>query len=291
MDKALTTQQPNAVAMVEMPINLPVLAGEVDMVEIQEALAANMEEGQSLQFPKIKMPTGGNLFWSIPTETEEPEMAKELIGVVLLKQTSNVYYEVDGAEKGKLPDCSSRDGKVGYPRESANGVPAAINCATCPKNQWGSKVKDGIPQKGKACKNVMNIAFLMEGSVFPHHIPITPGSLSSWTDYAKRLTTARIPKPIYGVVTKIKLVKVTNDSKLDYAQASFHKVADLTAAQKVEIKKFASYIEPFFRAVEVDAEDVYAEEEVAAATYQAAAGAGAGSAVGQAAAGSSGEAY
>ena len=275
MDKALTTQQQNAVAMVEMPINLPVLAGEVDMVEIQEALSANMEEGQSLQFPKIKMPTGGNLFWSIPTETEEPEMAKELIGVVLLKQTSNVYYEVDGAEKGKRPDCASQDGKGGYLQSDVTKARTII-CATCPKNQWGSKVKDGIPQKGKACKNVMNIAFLLEGNVFPHHIPITPGSLASWTDYAKRLTTARMPKPLYGVVTKIKLVKVTNDSKLDYAQATFHKVADLTNAQKAEVKKFASYIEPFFRAVEVDAEDVYAEEVGSvdggtSGTYQAAA--------------------
>ena len=262
---ALATQQQNAVAVVETPINLPVLTGEVDMVEIQEALAANLEEGQSLQFPKIKMPTGGNTFWSIPTEAEEPEMATELIGVVLLKQSSNVYYEVDGAEKGKRPDCASRDGKVGY--EQGSTVP--VNCVTCPKNQWGSKVKDGVPMKGKGCKNVMNIAFLLEGNVFPHHIPITPGSLASWTDYAKRLTTARMPKPLYGVVTKIKLAKVTNDSKLDYAQATFHKVADLTNAQKAEVKRFASYIEPFFHQVEVDAEDVYAEEEVTSATYDA----------------------
>lgn len=279
-NKAVATQQnASAVAVVDAPINLPVFTGDVDMAEIKEALAANLEEGQNLQFPKIKMPAGGNVFWSIPTETEEPEMAKELIGVVLLKQSSNVYYEVDGAEKGKRPDCASRDGKVGY--EQGSTVP--VSCVTCHKNQWGSKVKDGVPMKGKACKNVMNIAFLLEGNVFPHHIPITPGSLASWTDYAKRLTTARMPKPLYGVVTKIKLVKVTNDSKLDYAQATFHKVADLTNAQKAEVKKFASYIEPFFHQVEVDAEDVYAEEEVANATYQAAAG--------QAAATSSDEAY
>lgn len=262
-DKALATQQPAALVAVELPINLPVLTGDVDMAEIKEALAANMEEGESLQFPKIKMPTGGMVFWEIPTEEEKPTMAEELIGVVLLKQAGNVWYEVDGAEKGKRPDCASRDGKLGF-MQNTPSMP--INCATCPRNQWGSKMKDGQPLKGKACKNVMNLAFLMEGNVFPHHIPITPGSLASWHDYAKRLTTARIPKPLYGVVTKIRLVKVSNGQNLAYAQATFHKVGDLTNAQKAEVKKFASYIEPFFRAIEVEAEDVYAEEE--AVSYQ-----------------------
>jgi cell division septation protein DedD len=145
----------------------------------------------------------------------------EVVLVAARSSTSKRYYE-DSYVSGEVlsPTCASVDGIA--PNVS---TPVSKACATCPKNVWGSGVRqDGTPSKGKACSDfkrlvVWPVGLNREGrSVRPAvlDLPATsfktrePGTMAL-KEYVMALGTNGIP--VYGYV-----------AKLDFADAEFPQV-------------------------------------------------------------------
>ena len=201
---------------------------ELDVVKQEQQLAVSsgmdelMEEldGVELSFDKIKIPSGGVTAFEVPgDDPENPDMVKELVGVVVHHQPKNVYYrksfEERGPEDSNAPDCSSRDGKTGV-RE--NGT---ASCKTCKYNKWGSG-KNG----GKACQNRMDLYVLMDGAFFPVVLSLPGTSIKAFNAYVQGIVI-RNKKKVCAVKTKITLKKVQNSTGINYATCVFSKVGDL----------------------------------------------------------------
>jgi hypothetical protein len=86
--------------------------------------------------------------------------------------------------------------------------PQAENCASCPKNAWGSDPAGG---KGKACKNVRRLALIAaddldkvdSAPVYLAKIPIT--SVKNWATYASEVSNV-LKRPPLGVKTIMAVV-------------------------------------------------------------------------------------
>lgn len=121
--------------------------------------------GLDLTFDRIKIPAGGSMVFEIPDgDSEEVNMVKEIVGVILLHHPAYAYYKDKYTGGSNPPDCGSFDGVNG------TGDPGGC-CATCKLNQFGS----GEGQS-KACKNRRMIYVLMEGELFPIVLSLPTGS-------------------------------------------------------------------------------------------------------------------
>ncbi|MHB8171259.1 MAG: hypothetical protein ACYDG6_06920 [Thermincolia bacterium] len=253
-----TVEQQTALAVANPTINLPVLAGEVDMAEMREVFEANLgETGTTFEFEKIKMPSGGGIAWEIPTEDEKPQVAQELKGVIMDHYLVNAFWEKPFDGDNNPPDCFSLDAMNGHKRDSeAGAINYAGSCLTCNRNQFGSgwkidpKTQRKVQTKGKACKNIYRIYLLQEGQILPVLIPLPPTSIGNLKDYLKRLT-ARM-KPYYAVTTKIKLEKAISSDGITYSEAVFAKDGDLSKAEALVLKSYIQTMKPVMRAVAIE---------------------------------------
>ena len=189
-------------------------ATPADMQWLNEAMSEDCA-GIELQLDRIKIPAGGSTAFEIPTgDSDEPEMVKEITGVILFNHPANAYYKDKYTGGSNPPDCSSFDGIHG------TGTPGG-NCKTCPYNKFGSG--DG---KSKACKNRRILYILREGQLFPVILNLPVGSSGAYKNYVKHLLTQR--SSLSRVVTTISLKKAMSDSNIAYSQAAFKFVRQLT---------------------------------------------------------------
>ena len=159
--------------------------------------------GLDLTFDRIKIPAGGATAFEIPDgDSEEVNMVKEIVGVILLHHPAYAYYKDKYNGGSNPPDCGSFDGVNG------TGDPGGV-CASCPLNQFGS----GEGQS-KACKNRRMIYVLMEGELFPMVLSLPTGSLKEFTKYLKRQLSKG--RKLNQIVTKISLKKATNSSGIAF---------------------------------------------------------------------------
>ena len=92
----------------------------------------------------------------------QPVPSIEVILVAANPRLSRIYYEGDYIEGSNAsPDCYSMDGLVPDPGISN---PVSPQCATCPKQEWGSKITDE-GKRSKACQDNRRVAV-----VFPHDL-------------------------------------------------------------------------------------------------------------------------
>lgn len=211
-------------------INLPVLSDPQGVAEVMEV---NLE-GIAASFPRIKFPSGGMLAFEVPSE-EGSDVAKELVGVVIDQVSTNTYWSKKYDGQNNQPDCFSADGKIGT-RTPVATLPwsgSTMECSRCPLNQYGS----GDDGKGKACKNNRKLYLVREDEILPVEILIPPSSLKAWNTYTIALTSK--VKPIDGVVTRIKLKKATSAGGIEYSEAVFQKVAELTPQEREAIRGYA----------------------------------------------------
>lgn len=197
-------------------------------------------EGLQLNFDKVKIPSGGGLAFEVPGENpDEPDMAKELIGVIVDHHPINALWQNKYEGQNNPPDCNSMDGKCG------TGIPGG-SCKTCKFNQYGTS-EDG---KGKICKNMHRIYLLRSGELFPILLTLPPTSIKSFSDYLKRIITKGFKSS--SVVTKITLKKVQNNTGISYSQAQFIKVSALDKTTFKEIEAYSSNIKKTTRVVQVE---------------------------------------
>lgn len=174
---------------------------------LNEALSDDCQ-GLEFSFDRVKLPAGGGTAFEIPSaESEDPELAKDIAGVIVYNHPAFAYYHDKYTGGNNPPDCGSFDGVTGI------GTPGG-NCQNCPYNKFGS----GEGQS-KLCKNKRMLYILREGELFPITLSLPTGSLKTFTDYVKsHLSRGR---KLNQVVTKITLKKATNASGITFSQAVF----------------------------------------------------------------------
>lgn len=191
---------------------------------------ADEMDGLRLNFPKVKIPSGGMLQFEIPgDDPENPEYSKSLEGVILFNHASGAYWP-EGSEydENTTPLCSSVDGKSGI------GEPGGT-CAVCPLNQFGSAL-DGRG-KGKACKNMRVLYLLRDGEFMPLQVTLPPTSIKPFNDFYSLCFASR-RRGSCGSVVQIGLKKM-NNGRDDYSVATFRKVYDFTGEELAQMKAYA----------------------------------------------------
>ena len=261
------TSKDTAVATVAaVTFDLPALTNPE---EAKEVMQENLTElGGNLNFPKVKIPSGGGLSFEVVNEEGDAVPASELQGVILDFYPINAWWAEKFTGENNAPDCFSMDGKVGC-GNAEHQIREGQTCVSCPKNQWGSDPDGG---KGKACKNMFRVYLLQEGSVFPVLLTLPPTSRKNWEGYIQRLTDRL--KLYYSVVTRVKLEKDKNAGGIQYSKAAFFKSADLTREEKAALKAYAMALKPSMRAVAIETQEYNVEDavDVGGVAGQAAAG-------------------
>jgi hypothetical protein len=203
-----------------------------------EDLAEDMA-GVQLNFPRVKIPSGGTLQFELPGDNpQDPEYVKCLDGVILSSHLSNAYWPEAGHddEENGPPLCSSADGVHGV------GEPGGA-CAFCPLNAFGT----GKNGKGKACKNMRQLYLLREGEYMPILLTLSPTSLQPYNNFATTIFAAR-RRGTCGSVIQIGLKRM-NNGKDDYSVATFRKLYDFSGEQLAQIKLYATGFKEQIRAM------------------------------------------
>lgn len=191
---------------------------------------ADEMDGLRLNFPKVKIPSGGMLQFEVPgDDPENPEYEKTLEGVILFNHASGAYWQ-EGSEYDETtsPLCSSVDGRVGI------GEPGGT-CAVCPLNQFGSAL-DGSG-KGKACKNMRVLYLLRSGDYMPLQLALPPTSIRPFNDFYSLCFASR-RRGTCGSLVQIGLKRMSN-GKDDYSVATFRKVSDFSGEELAQMKAYA----------------------------------------------------
>ena len=186
----------------------------------------------SIRFDTVKIPSGGGIMFELPgDDPNNPDVAKELVGVIVGRQAKNGYWaSAYGQSEDKNPDCASADAKVGIDKFGE-----CHDCATCPRNQFKA---DG---SGKDCKNMQDLYILCDGEMLPIKLVVPPTSIGNLRDYiAKRVLTKG--KRLHQVVTRLSLVKEKSRQNITYAKVVFAKVGDVNPADTPRIAGAVSMV-------------------------------------------------
>ena len=196
----------------------------------QEDLAEDTA-GMQINFPRVKMPSGGGLVFEVPTaDPAKPEIVEKLRGIILYHHPKNAYWP-NGLDEDESvpPECSSLDGKLGV------GDPGTY-CVDCPHNQWGSG-KDGI---GKACKNGFDLYLLRSGEAMPLLITIPPTSIKPFASFVTSFTSRM--RGTYGSIVEIGLSKAKSVGGIAYSMATFNLVEDFRGPELKSVIDYARNI-------------------------------------------------
>lgn len=200
--------------------NLPAFLKKVDIAALNSDLTAHAGGG----FPVISIK--GKVFAvvrdgdrEIQMNPKDPDSAATSLNVVLLKAnkgTSKVFY-IKGYDKdtseGQKPDCYSNDGVE--PAADAQNKQAK-KCATCPHNQWGSRVSEKGATKGKACADAVRMAVAPAGQINDAMLlRVPPASIKALGEYGQMLAKRGVGYNM--VVTKVGFDLQAESPKLTFA--------------------------------------------------------------------------
>jgi hypothetical protein len=204
--------------------NLPSFLREVNIAEINSDLTAHAGGG----FPVISIK--GKVFAVVRDgervvlpNPKDPDSPATSIDVVLLKAnkgTSKVFY-LKGYDpkdsEGAKPDCYSSDGIE--PAADAQSKQAK-KCATCPHNQWGSRITEKGATKGKACSDTVRMAVAAAGQVNdPMLLRVPPASIKALGEYGQMLAKRGVGYNM--VVTKVGFDQEAESPKLTFKPVGF----------------------------------------------------------------------
>lgn len=216
--------------------------------ELAELLEDNLDGGDINMGDLIRLtvPSGGGRVWELPGsgDDEDDVQAQRFVsGVVINRQkTRSMWFKQKGAGgEDTQPDCSSDDAVTGI---GVFGVGSEQHpsgeCGPCPMNQWESaRPVDGQPQKGKGCKEQLQIWFLPEGAILPIQVTLPPTSLKAWRQYTTQLLGNN--QSVYGVVTRFAL-KVESSNGNDYSVVTPSVLRPLSKEERVAAKRYGADI-------------------------------------------------
>lgn len=134
-----------------------------------------------------------------PGDDDEAAGSLEVVILSANPNKSKVFYS-HGYEEGSSakPECYSNDGIA--PAADAED-PQSNKCATCPHNQWGSRITDN-GSKGKACADSMRLAIAPAGQLNdPMLLRVPAASLKTLGSYGSQLAKRGVGPE--DVITKI----------------------------------------------------------------------------------------
>lgn len=228
--------------------DVPVVACDMaDMKAAYAEIAAAMEEVGGAPVFRAKIPSGGGKAFTIETGDEDSDTAVTAIqGVVIHSHKCNARF--DESQLGEPPLCSSMDGKIGVNAQTGE----ACGCLDCPYNEYGSSAKG----PGKACKNMIRVYMIVEGSPIPLLISLPPTSMKNWQAYRISTLAAKGLKPC-DVVTELTLTSATNKAGIKYSVIKPRLIGKLSPEDAEAARFFAAGFAP---KVEISAEDYNTKE-------------------------------
>jgi hypothetical protein len=218
--------------------NLPAFLKQVDVAALNSDLTSHAGGG----FPVISIK--GKVFAVVRDGDREimmnpldPDSAATSIDVVLLKAnkgTSKVFY-LKGYDKdtseGQKPDCYSADGVE--PAADAQNKQAK-KCATCPHNQWGSRISEKGATKGKDCSDTVRMAVAAAGQLNdPMLLRVPPASIKALGEYGQSLAKR-------GVGYNMVVTKVSFDIEAESPKLTFKPIGLLDDAGFAEVQEIVS---------------------------------------------------
>jgi len=250
----------------------PQLPAIPDLKKLKEVFESNFE-GITPSFEVIKIPTGGNLFWMVPTEEGE-DSQKELVGVILDHYTVRAFWLGAYSGGNSPPTCSSFDGRQGSLPRNQDGefgeCGSHLKDSDPHKCKWakfGTAVKpDGSPGRGQACKLKHRVYLLPLGkSYFPYLIPLSV--MSATKKYEGSISTYVVKlggqlKKLCDVKTRVKLIGDTNSDGLDYSKAQFFEISGGLTKEEKEMTTFlGTQLKSAMRSRPFEAEEFDTEEK------------------------------
>jgi len=159
-----------------------------------------------------------------PARPEQPAASIEIVIIGASEAISKQFYAKPYTEgSDQAPDCYSLDGVK--PEAQAPQKQNAL-CATCPQNQWGSRITDD-GRRAKRCADAKRLAIVpaldLENETYggPMLLRVPPTSLGNLSLYAGNL--ARRGAPLEALVTRVGF-----NYELAYPQLTFNPVRWLT---------------------------------------------------------------
>ena len=178
---------PNEIAISNVQVPAHIAARRAAMAGQPSTLAASMVGGLTgSSGPRISIKGGRFRIVEDGDEVELPSLTLDAVIVGANPRMSKIFY-MKAWEPGDsaAPDCFSDNAIAPDPSSPS---PQSDLCATCPKNEWGSKI---TPQgkEIKACQDVKKIALVsaddMEGPVYS--MSVTPGAFKNFTTFNSEL--------------------------------------------------------------------------------------------------------
>jgi hypothetical protein len=214
---------------------LPAYLKQVDVAALNADLTAHAGGG----FPVMSIK--GKVFAvvrdgerKVLTNPKDPDSAATAIEAVIIKAnkgTSKVFYlkgyDPESSEKQK-PDCYSTTGVE--PAADAK-TPQSKKCATCPHNQWGSRITDKGTSKGKACSDTVRLAIAPGGQINdPMLLRVPPASIRGLGEYGQMLAKR-------GVAYNMVLTRIGFDMEAESPKLTFKPVGILDDASFEQVRE------------------------------------------------------
>ena len=235
----------NQVAVVPQGLQLPAhLQGSDVAAQIAAYNAAAAGGIKVGGFPRISIKGGkfhevsggeSNTLMQPGTNPPVPLMLLEAVIVSANPNLTKAYYEgeyVPGDDRE--PVCSSDDGTMpdAHIGQNEGTKKQGDACATCPKNQWGSKISKMSGKEVKACTDNKRLVLLPAADLGYKALAlnITPAALGDWGQYVKALSGRGVP--VNSVVTNITFDNNASFPKLLFTFNRFLSVEDFERAKQ-----------------------------------------------------------
>ena len=234
--------------------SLAVLDTPYAALKVADNLSAILDEnlgGATIdvgQLPKVKIPAGGALFWTVEDimNPDSPAM-RELSGIVVAWHEQRAFWPGEMAGGSEPPDCSSPDAVMGHARTNEvgvpvlwgdNAVPGIQSCISCPFAQFGS----GKNGSGQACKKSRVLYLLQRGEILPTIVSLSPTSIKPVSDFFLRLTSRMIP--LSHVEIGLTLERVQSAGGINYSKVVPKLVRQLTGEEGAAMDRYAAQLRP-----------------------------------------------
>lgn len=184
----------------------------------------------SLKQSRFRLVVGG-------TETMIiPQLAINVVAVRVSDTIAKAFYEKEWNpnDEPQNPDCYSDDGIRPRPDSLK---PQHTDCASCPQNQWGSKINRVTGGKIKACTDTKRMALVapdntgrFAGGGDLYQLSVPPASLAEWGTFVRQM--ASLPTPVaYNAV----VIELSFDPTVSYPKLLFKPVRYLEQDEYMEI--------------------------------------------------------
>jgi hypothetical protein len=111
------------------------------------------------------------------------------------------------------PHENVEEPQSGFTKNEA-GDTVRNTCASCPKFQWGTATRDGLPTRGKACRETRRLVLIPKAAlespeaVLKAELAIVDVPVTSLKKYGQFVNTlaVSVKRPMYTVVTRLEIV-------------------------------------------------------------------------------------